>query len=195
MTQQLTQTEQTQLLRLARDTLAEYLKDSSERKIISPNAAHYPKRLSQRGCAFVSLHRRSDNALRGCIGSLAPHRALVEDVAANCVAAASTDPRFSPVTHSELPDIYIEISVLSPQVLMSVESEADLLQQLRPNVDGLTIDDGRHRATFLPLVWSQLPQAKDFLRQLKLKAGLKPDAWPEQIQCYRYQAEAFSEPR
>lgn len=193
--------EQQQLLVVARQALIQYFNPlpnaakvmESQRRGSQTDTAGYSDLLRQPGCAFVSLHRRSDHALRGCIGSLTAYRPLYEDVAANSVAAATADPRFSPLSLAELGDIYIEVSVLSPQTLMHVESENDLLRQLKPSIDGLTIDDGQHRATFLPLVWSQLPDPKDFLQHLKVKAGMRLGGWSPGVQCYRYHAENFSE--
>ncbi len=137
----------------------------------------------QRAC-FVTLQIKGK--LRGCIGSLEAYRPLVEDLVHNAYAAAFQDPRFAPLTTEELPKLEIHISVLDKPVPMQFTSEEDLLRQLRPNVDGLIMQDGMHRGTFLPSVWESLPKPRDFLTHLKLKAGLPADYWSETltIECY-----------
>lgn len=149
----------------------------------------WPEPLKAKRCSFVTL--QYENQLRGCIGALEPTRALVSDIAANAFAAAFKDPRFEPVTLVEYLDLDIHVSVLSPKEPMTVRSEADLLQQLRPGVDGLVIEEGARRGTFLPAVWRSLPDARNFLAQLKAKAGLPADYWPESIKTYRYTTEEF----
>ncbi|NMG14243.1 AmmeMemoRadiSam system protein A [Aromatoleum bremense] len=130
-------------------------------------------RLAQRGATFVTL--KLYDALRGCIGSLRPQRALGEDVAANAVAAATRDTRFLPVSADELNDIRIEVSLLSEPQFLEFTDEADLLRQLRPGIDGLILSGGCRSATFLPQVWNQLPEPREFVAALKRKAGLAPD--------------------
>ncbi|MBS1270565.1 MAG: hypothetical protein MAG794_01522 [Gammaproteobacteria bacterium] len=149
----------------------------------------WPDELLEKRSTFVTLHRAGQ--LRGCIGALEAARSLVQDVASNAYAAAFEDPRFSPVTVDEFPELDIHVSVLSPREPLDVQSEADLLQQLRPGIDGLVLEDGDRRGTFLPAVWRSLPDARDFLAQLKAKAGFPPDYWSESIRAYRYTAEEF----
>lgn len=149
-----------------------------------------PALAAQRNC-FVTLLR--ERALRGCIGSLEPRRPLAEDVAANAHGAAFLDPRFPTVTTAELPQITVQLSVLSPQQAFVVANEAELLEQLEPGIDGLTLEDGGRRATFLPKVWEQLPDPATFLHHLKAKAGLPPDHWSRTLRFWRYRAENFSE--
>ncbi len=140
--------------------------------------------LRQPGAAFITL--TIDGQLRGCIGSLEARRPLAEDIAQNAYAAAFNDPRFTPLSSSEFNDLDIHISVLSPQEPMAFSSEKDLIEQLRPGVDGLVLEEGRNRGTFLPSVWESLPNSALFLRQLKRKAGLPEDYWSETIKIYRY---------
>ncbi len=152
----------------------------------------YDARLRAPGASFVTLHLGKE--LRGCIGSLEAHRPLVSDVASNAYAAAFQDPRFPPLTAGELPALRIHISVLSAATPLRFTSEADLLRQLRPAVDGLILEEGEiHRGTFLPSVWSSLPDPRQFLRQLKLKAGLPPDYWSDTLRVSRYTTESFGE--
>jgi AmmeMemoRadiSam system protein A len=136
---------------------------------------------------FVTLWK--DGELRGCIGSLRAERPLAEEVAQRAVDAAFHDPRFPPLRPEELDQVDIEISVLQPPEPLEVMDEADLLRKLRPGVDGLILADGSHRATFLPSVWEQLPAPRDFVRQLKRKAGLSADHWSATLRFERYGAE------
>jgi AmmeMemoRadiSam system protein A len=133
---------------------------------------------------FVTLHVEGD--LRGCIGTLEPFRPLAVDVAENAYASAFSDPRFPPVSVSEVERLLINISILGAPEPLYFESETDLLRQLRPGVDGLVLNDHGRRATLLPSVWEQVPDRRDFLAQLKLKAGLPADYWSKSIEVYRY---------
>jgi len=154
----------------------------------------YPLPLQHQGASFVTLS--IDGELRGCIGSLEAQRPLIEDISRNAYAAAFQDPRFPPLSKAECPLLHIHISILSPPVAMAFSSEADLLQQLQPHVDGLILEsrDG-HRGTFLPTVWQSLPDPRVFLRQLKLKAGLSADYWSDNLQVYHYTTLSFGEDR
>ncbi len=156
---------------------------------LQPDPADYPPPLRERRASFVTLKRGGE--LRGCIGSLEAGRPLVVDVAHNAYAAAFRDPRFPPLQPEELRDLEISLSVLSPPEPLAFESEGDLLARLRPGVDGLILTDGHHRGTFLPSVWEQLPDPADFLRQLKLKAGLPPDHWSPGLRVERYTTESW----
>lgn len=149
----------------------------------------WPAALRERRSTFVTLHLAEQ--LRGCIGALEATRPLVQDVAMNAFAAAFRDPRFEPVTESDHADLEIHVSVLSPIEPLDVRTEADLLSRLRPGVDGLIVEEGARRGTFLPAVWRSLPSAPDFLAQLKAKAGLPPDYWSETVRAYRYTTEEF----
>jgi AmmeMemoRadiSam system protein A len=149
-----------------------------------------PAALVAPGASFVSLHRRG--ALRGCMGSLEARRPLAEDVAGNARAAAFLDPRFPPVEPEELSELELEISVLGPARPLPAASEAELVAALRPGVDGLVLREGGRRATYLPSVWTQLPDAAEFVRQLKRKAGLPPDHWSATLRFDRYEVESIS---
>lgn len=139
---------------------------------------------------FVTIEKNGQ--LRGCIGMLEAQRPLAQDIAANSYAAAFADPRFPPVSVDELIELDIHLSILSPPEAMHCRSEAELLQLLRPDIDGLILDDGGlHRATFLPSVWESLPNPIDFIHHLKYKAGLPMDYWSDNLQAYRYTTESF----
>jgi len=146
----------------------------------------YSPALQQLGASFVTLQKQGE--LRGCIGSLEAHRPLLVDIAENAFAAAFQDPRFPPLQEQELNGLEIHISLLTPAEAFPVKDEADLLRQLNTGIDGLILQEGRHRATFLPSVWESLPDPKQFLAQLKLKAGLPSDYWSSTLSFERYQA-------
>lgn len=147
--------------------------------------------LQEPGATFVTLTQQGQ--LRGCIGSLAAHRPLLEDVRANAVAAAFRDPRFDPLQASELAHTRVEVSLLSPAQPMSFDSEATALAQLRPGTDGVIFEYAHYRSTFLPQVWEQLPAPQAFMAQLKRKAGLPGDFWGPEIRLSRYTVEKWKE--
>ncbi len=158
---------------------------------LSAQAAEDAPCLQQAGASFVTLTQRGQ--LRGCIGSLEARRSLLADVKANAVAAALQDPRFKPLTAAELAMTRVEVSVLSPLQEMHFASEADALAQLQPGIDGLVFSFGRHRSTFLPQVWEQLPVAAEFMAQLKRKAGLAADFWDPGVRLQRYSVAKWQE--
>jgi AmmeMemoRadiSam system protein A len=141
--------------------------------------------------SFITL--RTGGRLRGCCGTLEPQGALAEGVWRNAWSSAFSDPRFAPMRHDEYPAIDVHISVLSPLESLTVATEQELLQQLRPGVDGLLLQRGAAQSTFLPAVWDQLPDAVEFVRQLKSKAGWTPDFWSPDIVVWRYTTESFGE--
>lgn len=148
--------------------------------------------LKEHRATFVTLMQ--EGRLRGCIGSLEAHRPLAEDVAANARAAASKDPRFAPVASlAELERIAIEVSVLSIPKAIEFADHADLLAQVRPGVDGLILDCGGRRGTFLPQVWDDLPEPEAFLAQLKQKTGLAAGAPTERCKVWRYEVAKWRE--
>jgi len=132
-----------------------------------------------------------EGELRGCRGTIEPRRALVEDVWGNAWASAYDDPRFAPVTADEIPRLAVAISVLSPLEAIPAGSEEELIEALEPGVDGLLLSRGSARATFLPAVWRQLPDPRDFVAQLKHKAGWPGSFWSADLKAYRYRAETF----
>ncbi len=144
------------------------------------------------GACFVTL--TAGGQLRGCIGSLEPHRPLCADAAWNAHAAAFHDDRFDGLRAAELGGLAIEISVLGRPVEMPVADEADLLAQLRPGLDGLILRTGGQRATLLPAVWEHGLKPAEFVAALKQKAGLKRKAWPADTRIWRYGTESFAAP-
>lgn len=154
------------------------------------NTADYSPTLAAQRASFVTLKHGA--TLRGCIGTLDARASLVESIADNAYAAAFNDPRFPPTGASELEDLTIGISVLSPLEEVAVTSEQDLLDQLIPGEAGWVLQDTGNRGTFLPSVWTSLSVPADFLRQLKIKAGLAPDHWSNTLQIWRYRTDSFA---
>lgn len=155
----------------------------------SPAPSTHPL-LEQPGAVFVTLTHQG--RLRGCIGSLAATRPLGEDVRLHARQAAFKDPRFAPLTRAEWPDTEVEVALLDAPEPLPVQSEADACARLRPGQDGVILSWRGRRATFLPQVWEQLPEPREFLAALKRKAGLAPDFWAEDLQLQRYRVRKFS---
>ncbi len=147
--------------------------------------------LARPGATFVTLRR--SGALRGCIGSLEARRLLEQDVRHNAHAAAFSDPRFGPVAAHELAGLEIEVSLLGRTKPMPVRSEAELLEHLRPGVDGVLLEWRGQRATFLPQVWDELPAAAAFVGALWRKAGLGAGFWAADLRLSRYRVRKFRE--
>lgn len=147
--------------------------------------------LAVKRATFVTLELQGK--LRGCIGTLQAVRALGEDVAHNAYAAAFRDPRFPPVSLRDIERLDIHLSLLTPAKPLSFTSEDDMLGQLTVGEDGLILEEGPRRGTFLPAVWESLPDPKAFLQHLKLKAGLPKDYWSNSIKIYRYRTEVIDE--
>ena len=177
------------LLKLARESIARHLRGEEPPPI---DLDTLPETLRGDGACFITLTKRGE--LRGCIGSLEARRYLVEDVCENAVAAAMHDPRFSPVSTKELDSLHVEVSVLSAPQPLSYDDADDLIAKLRPGVDGVIIESGWNRATFLPQVWDKLPDPHQFLEHLCRKAYLPDDAYRKPgLDVYIYQAEKFEE--
>ncbi len=172
------------LLRLARAAIARELGKAH------PAAADAPW-LRAPGACFVTLTHAEK--LRGCIGTLRPHRPLLEDVQANAVAAAFRDPRFKPLSETEFEAVEVELSLLSPLETLDFADERDALARLRPGIDGVVFEYGYHSSTFLPQVWEDLREPAEFLAHLKYKAGLPPDFWDREVKLMRYTVSKWRE--
>ena len=188
MSTSLTDEDRGALLRLARSAIAAKL-DSKNR--VEKPASLSPPMQEKRGC-FVTLHIRG--ALRGCIGNIEPVKPLVSGVEDNALNAAFRDPRFPRLSSEELPEVDIEVSVLTvPQILEYTDGE-DLKKKLKPGVHGVILSKGWHSATFLPQVWEQLPGKEQFLAHLCQKGGMDSMCWKDgDIVVKVYEAEYFSE--
>ncbi|GAA0785675.1 AmmeMemoRadiSam system protein A [Marinobacterium sediminicola] len=178
--------QQAAILSLARKGVCEAVEHGS---VALPDINQFADFLRTSRACFVTLD--SQGELRGCIGSLQATRPLAHDLLHNACGAALHDYRFPPLKTDE--PIQVAVSILSPLVEMRFETEKDLLKQLVRDRDGVLLQAGRNRATFLPVVWEGLPVPELFLRALKRKAGLSPDYWSDQVKVWRYQSEYFSE--
>jgi len=180
------------LLNLARRTLAA-VADNPSAPLAAVSAADLSPALSQpKGC-FVTLTKQGK--LRGCIGNILPQEALCQAIVDNTRNAAMRDPRFQPVRPDEVKAIKIEISVLTKPQPLSFNSPDDLLNKLQPDEDGVVLQIGSNRATYLPQVWEQLPDKVQFLNELAQKAGCAPADWRgKNVSVSIYHAEAFGEP-
>ncbi|NJM44028.1 MAG: AmmeMemoRadiSam system protein A [Brachymonas sp.] len=177
-----------QLVQLARSSLAQHLLGAT-------SDSFDLSAFQALGASFVTLTKAGQ--LRGCIGSLQAHRPLAQDVQANALAAALHDPRFPQVTAEELPNLHVEVSVLTAPERLQHVNESHALWQLRPGIDGLifeaTVNGQNFRSTYLPQVWEQIPEPRAFLAHLKVKAGLPFDFWSNEVKLSRYEVQKFEE--
>jgi AmmeMemoRadiSam system protein B/AmmeMemoRadiSam system protein A len=172
------------LLAIARDAVESNLQGKARK-------THAQAWLNQAGATFVTLTKNDE--LRGCIGSLQAGRALGEDVAQNAIAAAFHDPRFAAMSATEWPQCRVEVSLLSTAKPLRFADEADLLAQLEPRADGLILECEGKRATFLPQVWEDLPDKRQFLAHLLKKAGLALDTRLTRCRISRYRVHKWKE--
>jgi len=172
----------TVLIAIAREAIAERLGEAQRAPRDDPW-------LREMAATFVTLRR--SGALRGCIGSIDARRSLGEDIAHNARAAAFSDPRFPPVALHELEGLEVEVSVLSPRSLVPAATESEALARLRPGIDGVYLEYGEARATFLPQVWENIPDPLAFLSELRLKAELPARFWHPDLRLTRYTVEKF----
>ncbi|MEM2128288.1 MAG: TIGR00296 family protein, partial [Candidatus Methanomethylicaceae archaeon] len=155
------------------------------------------QRLLEKSGVFVTLEKVTTRgrSLRGCIGYPVPHLPLVEATVDSAISAAFNDPRFPPVERQELDSIVFEVSILTPPVLIKVESPKDLPSSIKVGRDGLIVENGYYRGLLLPQVpveygWDE----ETFLAECCMKAGLPPDAWlSRKTQVYKFTAEIFAE--
>lgn len=182
------------LVAVARRHLSSSLGSGSASRMVGDAAAAddaCEATLLEPGASFVTLEKGGE--LRGCMGSLYPIRALIDDVRTNALNAALRDPRFPPLTADELAVVSLEVTVLSRPEAISFTSEEDALAALRPHRDGVVFIFEQRRSTLLPQVWESLPTAQRFLACLKQKAGLPANFWHPEVRLERYSARTFSE--
>ncbi len=172
MTDAYTPEDRVQLLSIARRTLTA-VTNGVLRPQFDP-AEYSPALRAERAC-FVTLE--IDHQLRGCTGTLVARRCLADEVSFTTVQTAFHDPRFQPVSAAEVPHILIEISVLTPPVPLQFDSPNELPNLIRPGIDGVTLQLGTRRGTFLPQVWEKVSDPEQFLGLLAHKMGLPTDGW------------------
>jgi len=187
--EKLTEEEGKYLLSVARTTIEQKL--LGRKSGVSGDWDTSPKYDLKRG-TFVTLTK--DGGLRGCIGHIIPQESMLEGVRINAINAAFRDPRFSPLGKKEWESVKIEVSILTDPKPLEYSDANDLLSKLRAGVDGVILKKGFQQATFLPQVWDQLPDKKQFLGHLCMKAGLAENAWKnEKLEVSVYQVQAFEE--
>jgi uncharacterized protein len=182
MKMSLTIEEKRTLLHIARSAIVSAL----ERKTL-PQLKNQLEALNRRSGVFVTLRIGED--LRGCIGYIEPLFPLADAAREVAVKAALEDPRFMPLTLSELNKITIEMSVLSSL------SKLEDIEKIEIGTHGLVIDAGYRRGLLLPQVATEYRwDRKQFLKQTALKAGLTPDAWKQkEIKLFTFTVEKFDE--
>ena len=170
-------------LKIAREAVALHFKD----KVVDKEAFYRNfSELKEQGATFVTLTKKGE--LRGCIGSIVPHRDLLTDLIENAKSAAFKDPRFAPLNEDELQEIKIEVSLLSLPELVNYVDVNDLKSKIKVGKHGVIIKQAHQQATFLPQVWEQLPTFELFFSHLGNKAGLNsryleshPEVWTYEV--------------
>ena len=181
------------LVELARKAVEEYLKS---RKRISASENISEKLLQPCG-VFVTINtiRDGEKELRGCIGYPYPTTPLVQAVIESAISSATQDPRFYPLSLSELDNVVFEVSVLTPPQLIEVKKPSEYLTKIMVGKDGLIVERGMFKGLLLPQVpveweWDE----EEFLCQCCIKAGLPPDCWLlKDTKIYTFQAIIFEE--
>jgi uncharacterized protein (TIGR00296 family) len=181
------------LVELARNAVEEYLK--SRKRISVPE--NISEKLLQPCGVFVTINsiRDGEKELRGCIGYPYPTTPLVQAVIESAISSATQDPRFYPLSLSELDNVVFEISVLTPPQLIEVKKPSEYLPKIMVGKDGLIVERGMFKGLLLPQVpveweWDE----EEFLCQCCTKAGLPPDCWLlENTKIYKFQAIIFEE--
>ncbi|MBU0656488.1 MAG: AmmeMemoRadiSam system protein A [Gammaproteobacteria bacterium] len=180
-----TESERQQLLYIARESIRSGLTEGRPLEIVQEKLS---ESLQEKRATFVTLNE--DGKLRGCVGTITPCLSLAQDVAQRAYSAAFGDPRFPRVQPDEVDSLVIGIAVLTPLEAIHFANEAELLEQIQPNIDGLILHAGStHRGLFLPNAWETLPDKQQLLQQLKLRAGLPKDYWSDELKVSRFHAE------
>ena len=189
MNQELNLTEQGYLLKIARQALENAVQGKPLPEL---DFNQLPASFAENGASFVTL--TIDERLRGCIGTLDAYQPLARDVQEHAVAAGLQDFRFPKVTVDELAMIKIEVSVLTERKRLIYDRPQDLVTKLKPHIDGIILQDGIKKATFLPQVWEKLPNPEEFLSQLCYKMGVPRDTWrTKPLDVFVYQVREFHE--
>jgi AmmeMemoRadiSam system protein A len=185
----LNESERKTALALARGALENFL---ASKPLVEESAVKkLPKKFFENRAVFVSLHSRDSKQLRGCIGCLEAEAPFWKNIVENAVRAGACDPRFPPLSKAELKRVEIEISVLSDLKPLAYSNEGGLLEKL-PHGKGVLLRRHGRSATFLPQVWEQLPDKREFLERLALKAGLPAGGW-RGAEFFVYEVQAFSD--
>jgi uncharacterized protein (TIGR00296 family) len=181
------------LIELARNAVKEYLKTRKYAK--APK--NTPKKLYEQCGVFVTIHKvkNGEKELRGCIGYPYPTNPLVEAVIDSAINSATQDPRFYPLSLSELDEVVFEISVLTPPEAIEVKKPEECVAKIKVGEDGLIVEKGMFKGLLLPQVpveWEWCEE--EFLCQCCIKAGLPPDSWlTKGAKIYKFNAIIFEE--
>jgi uncharacterized protein (TIGR00296 family) len=190
---EVTQKEGESLVRLARETVEEYLKTRK-----TPEAPkNTPENLMQPCGVFVTINsvRKGKKELRGCIGYPYPTEPLTQAIIQSAISAATQDPRFYPLSIDELDEVVFEVSVLTPPTIVEARNPKEYPTKVKIGEDGLITERGMYKGLLLPQVpvewkWDQ----EEFLCQCCIKAGLPPDSWLlKGTKLYKFQAIIFEE--
>jgi AmmeMemoRadiSam system protein A len=172
-----------ELVTLARNTVEEYFK-TGELAIITS------KKYKRKRGTFVTINTYPENELRGCVGFPIPHYPLYEAVQKASIEAAFHDIRFSPLKKEELNKIVFEVSVLT----LPEEIPGKNLEKIEIGKDGIILEYSMRNALFLPQVWEDIPNKKEFLEALYYKCGIPLDKFlDENSKLYKFQVKAFKE--
>jgi uncharacterized protein (TIGR00296 family) len=193
MSFELSQQEGEFLVKLARETVTQFLKNG---KTLKP-PKDTPEKLFQQCGVFVTINTShgKERDLRGCIGYPYPTSPLVEAVIDSAINASTQDPRFEPMTYGELNKVVFEVSVLTPPEKVETDNPKEYVKQIKVGEDGLIIERGYRKGLLLPQVpieWGW--QEEEFLCQCCMKAGLPPDTWlTKDVKIYKFCAIIFDE--
>ena len=181
MSDLLTKKERKELLKIARDTIVDYV-TSGKVPAIAPTS---PGLNLHSGC-FVTIKQKGE--LRGCIGNFVSDQPLYLLVQEMAVSAATRDPRFYPVKVDDLANFTLDISVLSPL------QKAASVEEIKVGTHGIYIVKGSYRGVLLPQVATEYGWNRDqFLEHTCIKAGLPQDAWQGECDIYIFSAQVFGE--
>jgi len=179
-------------VQIAREAIRKRLEEDQQLAI-----PDIPPTLQNKSGVFVTIKKqtKSREVLRGCIGHIYPEVPLLEATIDSAILSATRDPRFPPMTPIELKESIIEITILTPPVIIKVNKPSEYLEQIEIGRHGLIIEKGVHTGVLLPQVpveWNW--NVEEFLAQLCGKAGLRPDCWcMEDTKLYQFESEIFKE--
>jgi uncharacterized protein (TIGR00296 family) len=177
------------LIKIARMAVTEFLSNGKRMKLESEDE----KKFSFNSGVFVTLNNA--DGLRGCIGFPMPDKKLSHGIIDAAIAAATEDPRFSPVKVNELNDIVFEVTVLTPPVEITVNNPMEYLEKIKVGRDGLIISNSFSSGLLLPQVpveygWN----VEEFLQHTCEKAGLGKDVWKnEKVKIEKFEGIVYKE--
>ena len=177
------------LIKIARMAVTEFLSNGKRMKLESEDE----KKFSFNSGVFVTLNNA--DGLRGCIGFPMPDKKLSHGIIDAAIAAATEDPRFSPVKANEMNDIVFEVTVLTPPVEITVNDPMEYLEKIKVGRDGLIIRNSFSSGLLLPQVpveygWN----VEEFLQHTCEKAGLARDTWKnESVKIEKFEGIIFKE--